>query len=85
MYQQLEKRKELLHGLLDLYCEDEDTDEEVVEGLDECFSIAFRIDHNVTTYCRKKTFILPAEIRAADCSDQETKEAIDVSVLFQQL
>lgn len=74
------KRKELFHGLLNYYCDDENLNEEQILQFDECFNIAFNVDYEVTDLCRKKIFVFAGDIKEADCSEDETREGEEVCI-----
>lgn len=65
--------------MFERYCADEVIDEAVVHRMDECFCLAFDVDFDVMEECRKVTFYSASEVKANDCTDDETMEDNNVS------
>lgn len=72
----------MLQGMMHRYCADEYYNETQVLAMDECFSVAFGIDMDITEACRRKNFYTVEQLKMADCSEDDTPEGVAVSVFL---
>lgn len=69
---------EVLGAVMKGYCEDPDYDADQVYALDECFSIAFAVEPEVTKLCRRLNYFSVEEIKLSDCSLENSQADISV-------